>query len=106
MSDLKPDLLPKGGLLNEKELIQGYLLPVSGKDPFRIVTTLVAHFDLEFQQMDFKIAFRMTSYLKRFICLAGRFDIKAKEYMVCRMKKSLYGFKQGSRHWFSKFDEV
>lgn len=32
-------------------------LPVSNKDSFKIIMTLVAHYDLELYQMDMKIAF-------------------------------------------------
>ena len=32
------------------------------------------------------------------------FEMKGKENMVCRLKKSLYGLKQAPRQWYKKFD--
>ena len=32
------------------------------------------------------------------------FEVKGKEHMVCRLKKSLYGLKQAPRQWYKKFD--
>ena len=32
------------------------------------------------------------------------FEVKGKERMVCRLKKSLYGLKQAPRQWYKKFD--
>ena len=32
------------------------------------------------------------------------FEVKGKEHMLCRLKKSLYGLKQAPRQWYKKFD--
>ena len=32
------------------------------------------------------------------------YEVKGKEEMVCKLKKSLYGLKQAPRQWYKKFD--
>ena len=32
------------------------------------------------------------------------FEVKGKENLVCRLKKSLYGLKQAPRQWYRKFE--
>ena len=34
----------------------------------------------------------------------GGFEVKGKENLVCKLKKSLYGLKQAPRQWYKKFD--
>ena len=33
------------------------------------------------------------------------YEVKGKEKLVCRLKKSLYGLKQAPRQWYLKFDK-
>jgi hypothetical protein len=80
---------------------------VSCKDSFRIIMALVAHFDLELQQMDVKTAFlngdlEEDVYMKQ----PKGFVVNGKEHMGCRLKKSIYGLKQASRQWNLKFDDT
>ena len=32
------------------------------------------------------------------------YEVKGKENLVCRLKKSLYGLKQAPKQWYLKFD--
>jgi hypothetical protein len=70
-------------------------LPVSKKYSFRIVMTLVAHYDLELHQMDVKTAF-LNGALQEKVYMAQPegFAIEGKEHMGCRLKKSIYGLNQ------------
>jgi hypothetical protein len=68
---------------------------------------LVTHYDLELHQMDVKTAF-LIGYLQENVYMAQLegFAVEGNEHMGCKLKKSLYGLKQGSRQWYIKFDEV
>uniref|UniRef100_A0A2N9I7X4 Integrase catalytic domain-containing protein n=1 Tax=Fagus sylvatica TaxID=28930 RepID=A0A2N9I7X4_FAGSY len=81
--------------------------PVSKKDSLRIILALVAHFDLELQQMDVKTAFlngdlEEEVYMKQ----PEGFPSSDGEHLVCKLKKSIYGLKQASRQWYLKFHNV
>lgn len=81
--------------------------PVSIKYSFRIVMTLVAHFDLELHRMDVKTAF-LNDDLNKDVCMQQPegFVTNGYEHLVCKLRKSIYGLKQASRQWYLKFDEV
>ncbi|RVW74842.1 Retrovirus-related Pol polyprotein from transposon TNT 1-94 [Vitis vinifera] len=57
LKDIKRDSLPKGFTQNEGIDYKETFSLVSKKDSLRIIMTLVAHFDLELQQMDVKTTF-------------------------------------------------
>jgi len=72
--------------------------PVSKKDSFRIILTLVAHFDLELQHMDVKTTFlngdlEEEVYMKQ----PEGFSSSNGEHLVCKLNKSIYDLKQASR---------
>ena len=80
---------------------------VSKKDSLRIILALVAHFDLELQQIDVKMAFLNSDlgeevYMKQ----PEVFSSEEGEHLVCKLKKSIYGLKQASRQWYYKFHGV
>ena len=80
---------------------------VSKKDSLRVILALVAHFDMELQQMDVKTAFlngelEEEVYMKQ---LEG-FSSSDGEHLVCKLKKSIYGLKQASPQWYLKFHEI
>ncbi|RVW90132.1 Retrovirus-related Pol polyprotein from transposon TNT 1-94 [Vitis vinifera] len=74
--------------------------PVSKKDSLRIILALVAHFDLELQQMDVKTTF-LNGELEEEVYMKQPegFPSSDGEQLVCKLKKSIYGLKQASRQW-------
>ena len=71
----------------------------------RAVHEIVASLNLEIEQRDVKIAFlqgdmKEENYMEK---LEG-FEVKGKENLVCRLKKSLYSLKQAPRLWYKQFD--
>ncbi|CAM8982734.1 unnamed protein product [Rhodiola kirilowii] len=80
--------------------------PVVKHRSIRVVLSLVAHNNLELEQLDVKTAFLYgeideTIYITQPEC----FVIGDAENNVCLLKKSLYSLKQSPRQWYKKFDE-
>ena len=71
---------------------------VSIKDSIRIIMALVAHYDIELLQTDFKTKF-LNGNLKEDVYMAQLegFVVEGKEHLACHLKKSIYGLKQASR---------
>ena len=68
------------------------------KESFCIIMALVAHFDLELQQIDVKTTFlngglEEEVYMKQ----PKGFSSSNSEHLVCKLRKSIYEFKQTSR---------
>nr|KYP66486.1 Retrovirus-related Pol polyprotein from transposon TNT 1-94 [Cajanus cajan] len=79
--------------------------PVVKMCSIRVILGLVASMDLELEQLDVKTAF-LHGDLDEEIYMEQPegFEVKGKEDMVCKLKKSLYGLKQAPRQWYKKFD--
>jgi Reverse transcriptase (RNA-dependent DNA polymerase) len=81
--------------------------PVSTEDSFRIIMTLVTHFDLELHQMDVKTTF-LNDDIDEYIYISQppNYESDDSKQMVCKLKKSIYGLKQASRQCYFKFHQV
>ena len=71
----------------------------------RIVLDLVAHFDMQLEQMDVKTAF-LHGDLEELVYMVQPegFIQPRQEHLVCKLRKSLYGLKQSPRQWYKCFD--
>ena len=65
---------------------------LSKKDSFIIIMALVAHYDLELLQMDVKTIFLYENLDDVYMDQLVGFIEEGKEHMVCKLKKSIYGF--------------
>ncbi|TVU59856.1 hypothetical protein FQP86_17905, partial [Cobetia crustatorum] len=79
--------------------------PVVKMTSIRVLLGLAASMDLEIEQLDVKTVF-LHGDLEEEIYMhqPEGFEVKGKEHMVCRLRKSLYGLKQAPRQWYKKFD--
>ena len=67
----------------------------------RIVLSIVATEDLHLEQLDVKIAFLHGDLAEEiYMAQPQGFEVKGKENLVCKLKKSLYGLKQAPRQWY------
>ena len=68
---------------------------------------LVSHFDFDLHQMDVKTTF-LNGNLEEEVYMKQPegFSSSEGEHLVCKLKKSINGLKQASRHWYLKFHET
>ncbi|QHO13807.1 Retrovirus-related Pol polyprotein [Arachis hypogaea] len=79
--------------------------PVVKMSSIRVVLGLAASLNLEVEQLDVKTAFLHGDIDKEiYMEQPEGFEVKGKEHLVCKLKKSLYGLKQAPREWYTKFD--
>jgi hypothetical protein len=71
----------------------------------RTILSLVAVEDLHIEQLDVKTTFVHGDLEEEIYMQQPQgYEVKGKENLVCRLKKSLYGLKQAPRKWYLKFD--
>ncbi|KAJ4723712.1 Retrovirus-related Pol polyprotein from transposon TNT 1-94 [Melia azedarach] len=80
-------------------------LPVVRHTSIRVLLAIVAHQDLELEQLDVKTAFLHRELEEEiYMTQPDGFQVPGKEDYVCKLKKSLYGLKQSLRQWYKRFD--
>ncbi|RVX11676.1 Retrovirus-related Pol polyprotein from transposon TNT 1-94 [Vitis vinifera] len=79
--------------------------PVVRHTSIRTVLGLVAHFDMQLEQMDVKTVF-LHGDLEELVYMVQPegFIQPVQEHLVCKFRKSLYGLKQSPRQWYKRFD--
>jgi hypothetical protein len=71
----------------------------------KIFLFIAAHFDYEVWQMDVKTVFLNGNLDKCIYMLQPNgFIQQGQEYKVCKLNRSIYGFKQASRFWNIRFN--
>ncbi|KAJ4714183.1 Retrovirus-related Pol polyprotein from transposon TNT 1-94 [Melia azedarach] len=79
--------------------------PVVRHTSIRVLLAIVAHQDLELEQLDVKTAFLHGEFEEEiYMTQPDGFQVPGKEDYVCKLKKSLYGLKQSPRQWYKRFD--
>ena len=94
----KAHLVAKGYTQKEGIDFKKTFSPVSSKDSFRTIMTLVVHYYLELHQMDVKMTF-LNGNINETIYMVQpeNFVLGDPKNMVCKLTKSIYGLKQASR---------
>ncbi|KAM1487717.1 hypothetical protein ACFX2I_001756 [Malus domestica] len=79
--------------------------PVVKMTSIRVILGMTASMDLELEQLDVKTAFLHGNLEEEIYMEQPKgFEVKGKENLVCKLKKSLYGLKQAPRQWNKKFN--
>ena len=81
--------------------------PVAMLESIRILLSIAAHYNYKIWQMDVKTAFLNENLEEEINMIQPEgFIAKNQEYMVCKLKRSIYGLKQASRSWNIIFDQA
>jgi hypothetical protein len=79
--------------------------PVVKMTSIRTILSLVEVEDLHLEQLDVKTTFLHGDLEEEIYMQQPQgYEVKGKENLVCRLKKSLYGLKKAPRKWYLKFD--
>jgi hypothetical protein len=79
--------------------------PVVKHTSIRVLLSLVAHGDLELEQLDVKTTFLHGDLDEEiYMYQPEGYKVEGKESQICRLRKSLYGLKQSPRQWYKRFD--
>jgi transposase InsO family protein len=105
ISRYKARLVAKGFSQKYLEDYDEIFAPVARLTSFRCLLAFANQFDLLIHHMDVKTAF-LNGILKETIYMKVPEQVKAREGLVCKLNKAIYGLKQASRCWYERFDEL
>ena len=79
--------------------------PVVKLTTIKSVMSIVVVEDLHLEQLDVKIVFFRNDLKDINMMQPQAYITQGKELLVCKLKKSLYGFKKAPRQWYLKFNK-
>lgn len=98
--DLEWKDIPKREGIDYEEIF----FPIVRFASIHLILVIVSYFNLELLQMDEKITFLIWELDEEiFIDQPKGFQEMRQGHKVCRLKHSIYGLKQSSRHWYYQF---
>lgn len=101
----KSKLVAKGFTQRDGVDFNEIFSPVVKHSSIRISLSIVAHFEMELEQMDVKTTFLHGNLEEKILMRQPvGYEASGKEDRVCLLKKSLYGLKQSPRQWYKRFD--
>ena len=107
VENFKARLVAKGYIQKEGIDYEETFSPVAMLKSIIILLSIAAHYDYEIWQMDVKTAFLNGNLDEEIYMMQPKgFIAKNQEYMVCKLKRSIYGLKQASRSWNIRFDQA
>ena len=75
--------------------------PLAKMTSIRFLLSIAVAYDLEIEQMDVKTTFLHGDLEEEiYMTQLEHYVVKGKSYLVCKLKKSLYGLKQSPRMWY------
>jgi hypothetical protein len=106
LDKFKARLVAKGYSQKEGIDFTETFAPVVRYDTVRVLLSVAAALDLEMTQFDIKTAFLYGNLDEEiFMEEPEGFETSRNGALVCKLKKSLYGWKQAPRQWNHKFNE-
>ena len=80
-------------------------IPIRDWKSIRILLAIAAFYDYEIWQMDVKTAFLNGDLEEElYVVQSSGFEDSSSARKVCKLRKSIYGFKQAFRNWNLWFD--
>ena len=102
----KARLVAKGCTQKEGIYFKEVFSPVVRHASIKVILAITVVQDMELDQLDVKTTFLYGRLEEEILMSQPKgYILPEKEDHVCKLKKSIYGFKQSPRQWYLGFDE-